>query len=120
MRKFKKLERILEVAKKNGKYQISKQYAVVTKMYQPYINMTVNQIDIDDILENKNKKPVILQEGFWIEDKKGTYLFCGYTALCMYLHLRYVGIYEIVKQLYGNKALIDDEQNELQTEVVRL
>ncbi len=113
MRKFKKLERILEVAKKNGKCQISKQYAVVTKMYQPYINMTVNQIDIDDILENKNKKPVILQEGFWIEDKKGTYLFCGYTALCMYMHLKYVGMDEILQQLYGKRELTEEEKEEL-------
>lgn len=113
MKKFKKLKRILEVAKKNGKCQISKQYAVVTKMYQPYINMTVNQIDIDDILENKNKKPVILQEGFWIEDRKGMYLFCGYTALCMHVYLKHVGMNDIVQQLYGKKELTEDETEDL-------
>lgn len=113
MKKFKKLKRILEVAKKNGKCQISKQYAVVTKMYQPYINMTVNQIDIDDILENKNKKPVILQEGFWIEDRKGMYLFCGYTALGMHVYLKHVGMDDIVQQLYGKKELTEDETEDL-------
>ena len=113
MKEFKKLKRTLEMVKKNGKCQINRQYAVVIKKYQPYLNMTVNQIDIDDILENKNKKPVILQEGFWVEDKKGTYLFCGHTALCMYMHLKYVGMDEIIKQIYGKKALTDDEQQEL-------
>ncbi len=115
MRQFKKLKRIFAVAKKNGKCQITKEYAVVTKMYQPYINMTVNQIDIDDILENKQKKPILLQEGFWIEMNKETYLFCGYTALCMYMHLKYVRLDEIVEQIYGKKELTDDEQQELRT-----
>ena len=115
MRKFKKLKRILEVSQKNGKCKMTKEYAIVTKMYQPYINMTVNQIDIDDILENKDKKPFILQDGFWLEDKKRAYLFCGYTALCMYMHLKYVGLDEIVEQIYGKKELADDEQQELRT-----
>ena len=75
--------------------------------------MTVNQIDIDDILENKNKKPVILQEGFWIEDRKGMYLFCGYTALCMHVYLKHVGMDDVVQQLYGKKELTEDETEDL-------
>ena len=115
MKQFRKLKRILSIVRKNGKCQINKQYAIVTKMYQPYINMTVNQIDIDDILENRDKKTVILQDGFWIELNKEAYLFCGYTALCMYMHLKYVGLDEIVEQIYGKKELADDEQQELRT-----
>ncbi|WP_171458638.1 hypothetical protein [Acinetobacter terrae] len=101
------------MAKQQGKGSINKEYSVVTKRYQPYINMTVNQIDIDDILENRHKKPVILQDGFWIEDKKGTYLFCGYTALCIYMHLNYVGMDEVVQQLYGKKELTEEEKEDL-------
>ncbi len=113
MRKFKKLERILEVAKKNGKCQISKQYAVVTKMYQPYINMEVNQIDIDDIIFNIDKKALILEDGFWLKIEGKTYIFVGNTALCVYVHLKYVGMDQILQQLYGKRELTEEEKEEL-------
>ena len=40
------------MAQKSGKGFINKKYALVTKLYQPYINMEVNQVDIEDIIFN--------------------------------------------------------------------
>ena len=103
------------MAQKSGKGSINKKYALVTKLYQPYIIMEINQVDIEDIIFNIDKKALILGDGFWIELNKEAYLFCGYTALCMYMHLKYVGLDEIVEQIYGKKELADDEQQELRT-----
>ena len=43
------------MAKQQGKGSINKEYSVVTKKYQPYINMVINQIDIDDIIFNVDR-----------------------------------------------------------------
>ena len=48
-----------------------------------------------------------------IEDRKGMYLFCGYTALCMHVYLKHVGMDDIVQQLYGKKELTEDETEDL-------
>jgi len=63
MKKFKKLKRIIKMVQKTGKGLISKKYALITRLYQPYINWTGDQIDIDGILDDREKKPVIFSEG---------------------------------------------------------
>ena len=113
MRKFKKLKRILNMAQKSGKGFINKKYALVTKLYQPYINMEVNQVDIEDIIFNIDKKALILGDGFWLKIEGKTYIFVGNTALCVYLHLKYVGMDEILQQLYGKRELTEEEKEEL-------
>lgn len=101
------------MAKKRGKGLISKEYALVTKLYQPYVDIQVNQIDIDDILLGRDKKALRLGDGFWLEMPNKHYLFCGYTALCMYMHLKAVGLDEVVVQLYGKKEIADEEKEQL-------
>jgi len=112
-RNFKKLRKVLIMAKKKGKYPINKKYSVVTKLYQPYINMEVNQIDIDDIIFNIDKKALILEDGFWLKIERKTYIFVGNTALCVYVHLKYVGMDQILQQLYGKRELTEEEKEEL-------
>ncbi|WP_312322821.1 hypothetical protein [Acinetobacter schindleri] len=51
------------MVQKTGKGLISKKYALITRLYQPYINWTGDQIDIDGILDDREKKPVIFSEG---------------------------------------------------------
>ena len=75
------------MAKQQGKGSINKEYSVVTKKYQPYINMVINQIDIDDIIFNVDKKALILGDGFWLEMPNKYYLFFFFFALCVYMHL---------------------------------
>jgi|SRR5690606_29237553 len=113
MRKFNKLRRIIKMAKQQGKGSINKEYSVVTKKYQPYINMVINQIDIDDIIFNVDKKALILGDGFWLEMPNKYYLFCGYTALCVYMHLKAVGLDEVIVRLYGKRVLSENEQEDL-------
>ena len=101
------------MAKQQGKGSINKEYSVVTKKYQPYINMVINQIDIDDIIFNIDKKALILGDGFWLKVERKTYIFIGNTALCVYVHLKYVGMDEILQQLYGKRELTEEEKEEL-------
>lgn len=101
------------MAQKSGKGSINKKYALVTKRYQSVINIQVNQIDIDDIIFNVDKKALILGEGFWLKMPDNYYHFCGYTAFCMYTHLKYRGVDEVLQQLYGKKELTEEEKEEL-------
>ncbi|MCU4631126.1 hypothetical protein KTJ53_15945 [Acinetobacter variabilis] len=99
--------------KKIGKSPVNKTYAVVTRLDQPYINWTGDQIDIDGILEDREKKPVIFSEGLWLEIHEMPLIFVGYTVLCMYLPLKCIGMDELVVQLYGKKEPTDEEKEQL-------
>ena len=63
------------MAQKSGKGFINKKYALVTKLYQPYINMEVNQVDIEDIIFNIDKKALILGMVLAESREKDLYLY---------------------------------------------
>lgn len=101
------------MVQKTGKGLISKKYALITRLYQPYINWTGDQIDIDGILDDREKKPVIFSDGLCLEIHEMPHIFVGYMALCRYLHLKCNGRDELVVQLYGKKELTDEEKEQL-------
>ena len=113
MQKFTKLKRVVKIAKEKGKCKVNKTFSLVTKKYQPDIDIEVNQTSIYDILTNQERSRLILDDGFWFKEPENKYIFCGHTALCLYMHLKYAGLDDVLKQLYGKRELAAEEKEEL-------